>query len=127
MIGVGDSRAEGNPVSANCGPMVSGKQQSRNTNLINIADNLEDQLMMPTLHKRSFSSSHIGMGLAGKSNSLNNSNKAEELAELMNRANVGSKASRNVLNDVNRKQDIHEQIELGKFINLIEKEQTTQK
>ena len=39
----------------------------------------------------------------------------------MNRANVGSKASRNVLNDVNRK-DIHEQIELGKFINLIEKE-----
>ena len=67
------------------------------------------------------------MGLAGKSNSLNNSNKAEELAELMNRANVGSKASRNVLNDVNRKQDIHEQIELGKFINLIEKEQTTQK
>ena len=77
--------------------------------------------MMPTLHKRSFSSSHIGMGL---SNSLNNStNKAEELAELMNKANVGSKASRNVLNDVNRKQDIHDQIELGKFIaSTIEKE-----
>jgi len=57
---------------------------------------------MPTLHKRSFSSSLLGaennIGTA-----INNTNTAEELAELMNRAHVGSKASRNVLNDVNRK------------------------
>ena len=61
--------------------------------------------MMPTLQKRSFSSSHLGGGANSKSYSLDegNSNTAEEFAELMNRANVGSKASRNVLNDVNRK------------------------
>lgn len=65
---------------------------------------------MPTLHKRSFSSSLLGAANNGgtvnnnQSNSgANNTNTAEELAELMNRAHVGSKASRNVLNDVNRK------------------------
>lgn len=56
---------------------------------------------MPTLHKRSFSSSLLGTGNNG--GTANNTNTAEELAELMNRAHVGSKASRNVLNDVNRK------------------------
>ena len=52
---------------------------------------------MPSLHKRSFSSSHLG------ASRINDTNTAEEFAELMNKANVGSKASRNVLNDVNRK------------------------
>ena len=43
----------------------------------------------------------------------------------MNRANVGSKASRNVLNDVNRKAggEIQEQIELGKLIRGIGKKE----
>ena len=47
-----------------------------------------------------------------------------EFAELMNRAQVGNKASRNVLNDVNNNNnrkaaELQEQLELGKFINLI--------
>ena len=47
-----------------------------------------------------------------------------EFAELMNRAHVGNKASRNVLNDVNNNNnrkaaELQEQLELGKFINLI--------
>ena len=85
--------------------MINAKQQSRNTNLVNIADNLEDQLLMPNaLHKRSFSSSHLG----GSGNNNNGTNTAEEFAELMNRASAGRKASRNVLNDVNRKGDLQD-------------------
>ena len=54
---------------------------------------------MPSQAKRSCSSDHLGT----KSGSINNT--AEELAELMSRqykAAGGMKASRNVLNDVNR-------------------------
>ena len=73
------------------------------------------------------SESHLGGGANSKSYSLDegNSNTAEEFKELMNRANVGSKASRNVLNDVNRKAggEIQEQIELGKFIRGIGKKE----
>ena len=74
---------------------LTGKhQQSRNTNLVNIADNLDlssdDLHVMPNLLKRSFSSSHL-----------------ESAAELMmNRAHVHvvgtSKVSRNVLNNVDQ-------------------------
>ena len=87
--------------------MINAKQQSRNTNLVNIADNLEDQLLMPSglgLHKRSSSSSHLGGGGGTGSGGTEGTHQtAEELAEMMNRAGGGRKASRNVLNDVNRK------------------------
>lgn len=60
---------------------------------------------MPSdLHKRSFSSSHLG----GTRSVNNGTNTAEEFAELMNRASADRKASRNVLNDVNRKGDLQE-------------------
>ena len=66
---------------------------------------------MPTgLHKRSFSSSHLTGGGTKSTKSINHSKTAEELAELMNKANACRKASRNVLNDVKRKGEMQEHI-----------------
>ena len=121
----------------------AGKQQSRNTNLVNIADNLDDQLMiMPTLHRRSFSESHLdaagseiinhdlradGEGDGAYNTGLPQNNLFEiddsvkfQVTNFNTAGTKGAKASRNVLYDANKKADDQAQPSpQGKFINLL--------